>query len=225
MTAVNDGHMFGAPYNVVAGFRNRRQAELAARRLTSAGLPQASVEVGTRADAGGPVETAELRAEMQDELDHSWTAATGRQTQGAAVGTIAFALSGVFVGLVVGLVANLGLGLDMSVAGTMLIGAIVGLFGGAVVGFVAGGGVAPRVATGDAAAFDDPRPAAERDVLLAVHVPEAETAERAARILRDDLHADRVDLVDADGTPLPPQHGHPRPADPEDYWWREAGEG
>jgi hypothetical protein len=225
MTAVNDGHMFDTPYNVVAGFRSRRQAELAARRLTSAGLPQAAVEVGTKADAGGPVETAELRAEMQAELDHTWAGATGRQAEGAVIGTTAFAIAGLVVGLVGGLVANLGLGLDMSVAGTMLIGAIVGLLGGATVGFVAGGGVAPRVDSDDPAAFDDPAPMAERDVLLAVHVSEPETAERAARILRDDLHADRVDLVDADGTPLPPQHGHPRPADPQDYWWKRAGGG
>ena len=225
MTAVNDGHMFGAPYNVVAGFKSRQQAETAARRLTSAGLPQASVEVGTRTDAGGPVETAELRAEMQDELDHNWTLVTGRQTQGAALGTATFALVGLFVGLLGGLVVNLGLGVDMSLGGTMTIGAIVGLIGGATIGFVAGGGVAPRVATEDPTAFDDPRPAAERDVLVAVHVSEAETAERAAKILRDDFHADQVHLIDADGTPLPPQHDHPRPADPQDYWWKQAGEG
>lgn len=225
MTAVNGGHMFGAPYNVVAGFRSRQQAELAARRLTSAGVPQSSVEVGTRPDAGGPVETAELRAEMQDELDHSWAAFTGRQTRGAAFGTATFAFAGLVVGLLGGLGANLGLGLDMSLAGTMTIGAIVGLLAGATVGFVAGGGVAPRVATEDPAAFDDPRPAAERDVLVAVHVSEAETAERAAKILRDDFHAEQVHLIDADGTPLPPQHDHPRPADPQDYWWKRAGEG
>ena len=57
--------MFDTPFNVLAGFRSRAQAETAARRLTSAGLPGASVEVGVRPDAGGPVETAELRAEMQ----------------------------------------------------------------------------------------------------------------------------------------------------------------
>ena len=127
MTEVNDGHIFATPFNVVAGFRTRQQAESAARQLTSVGLPEGSVEVAS-ADAGGPLETAEL--------------------------------------------------------------------------------------------------AAERDVLLAVHATEAETAERAARMLREELHAERVDLVDADGTPLPPQHDHPRPADPgEEYWWEQAGEG
>jgi hypothetical protein len=225
MAAVNDGRMFDTPFNVVAGFRSRQQAESAARRLTSAGVPESSVEVGARADAGGAVEMAELRADMQDELNSNWAAATGRQTQGAVVGTSAFALIGLVVGLIGGFLANVGLGLDMSVAGTMTIGAIVGLVGGATVGFVAGGGVAPRAEAAGQPEFDDPQPVAERDVLLAVHASEPETAERAARILRDEADAERVHLVDAQGTPLPPQHGQPRPGDPENYWWKEAGEG
>ena len=225
MAAVNDGRMFDTPFNVVAGFKNRQQAESAARRLASVGVPESSVEVGLEPDAGGPVETAELRAEMQDELNANWAAATGSQTRGAAVGTVTFAVAGLFVGLVGGFLADVGLGLDMSVAGTMAIGAIVGLVAGSTVGFVAGGGVAPRVESAGQRSFDDPRPVAERDVLLAVHVAEAETAERAARLLRDDLHAEGVHLVAADGTPLPPQHGQPRPGDPEGYWWKEAGEG
>ncbi len=224
MAAVNDGRMFDTPFNVVAGFRSRAQAEAAARRLTSAGLPEGSVEVGARPDAGGPVETAELRAEMQSELDANWGMVTGRQVRGALFGTGAFALAGLVIGGVVGLL--LGLGLSMSLAGTIVIGALIGLVAGATAGFVAGGGAASR--TGAASAgerFDDPALLAERDVLLAVHATEAETAERAAKMLRDDLHADRVDLVDATGTPLPPEHDHPRPADPEGYWWRQAGSG
>jgi len=225
MTTADSGHMFTTPYNVVAGFRSRQQAEAAARRLASAGLPRTSVEVGTGSDMGGAVETAELRAEMQDELDHSWAGVTGRQTEGAAVGTITFAIGGLIVGLLAGFVANLGLALEMSLAGTMLIGGVLGLIGGATAGFVAGGGIAPRATSGPPAAFNGPRLAAERDVLVAVHASEPETAEQAAKLLRDDLHADPVHLVDADGTPLPPQHGHPRPADPTNYWWRQAGEG
>ena len=224
MAAVNDGHMFDAPYNVVAGFRTRQQAESAARRLTSAGLRGASVEVGARPGAGGPAETAGLRAEMQEELSANWAPATGRQTRGALLGTGAFAVVGFFVGLVGGFLANVGLGLDMSLAGTMAIGAIAGTVGGATVGLVAGGGMAPRVDGGGTPALDDPAPAAERDVLLAVHVTEPAMAEEAAQILRAE-QAERVDLVDASGTPLPPQHGNPRPGDPEGYWWKAAGEG
>lgn len=224
MAAVNDGRMFDTPFNVVAAFRSRAQAETAARRLTSAGLPAEAVEVATRPDAGGPVETAELRAEMQSELGRNWGMATGRQVRGALFGTGAFALAGLVVGGVIGLV--LGLGLSMSLAATVVIGALIGLVAGATIGFVAGGGGAPRTGAAVAAGeFDDPAPLAERDVLLAVHATEAETAERAAKMLRDDLHADRVDLVDASGTPLPPEHDHPRPADPEGYWWKQAGSG
>ena len=224
MAAVNDGHVFDTPFNVVAGFTSRQQAESAARRLTSAGLRGADVEVGARPGIGGPVETAGLRAEMQDELSANWAPATGRQTRGALLGTTTFAVVGFIFGLVGGLLANVGLGLDMSLAGTMAIGAIVGMVGGATVGLVAGGGIAPRIDGGGQPAFDDPAPASERDVLLAVHVREPAMAERAAEILRAE-HAERVDLVDADGTPLPPQHGDPRPGDPEGYWWKAAGEG
>ena len=176
-------------------------------------------------DTGGAVETAELRAEMQDELDESWGGVTGRQTEGAAVGTITVAVAGLIVGLLAGFVAKLGLALEMSLAGTMLIGGVFGLIGGATAGFVAGGGIAPRVTSDDPEALNDSRLAAERDVLVAVHASEPETAEQAAKLLRDDLHADQVHLVDADGTPLPRQHDHPRPADPTDYWWKQAGEG
>jgi len=225
MAAVNDGRSFDTPFNVVAGFRSRAQAETAARQLTSAGLPAGSVEVGAQPDAGGPVETAELRAEMQSELNGNWGLVTGRQVQGALIGTGALAVVGLIVGGVIGLI--LGLALSMSLGPTIVIGAVIGLLAGATVGFVAGGGAAPRTgaATATAEGFDDPAPLAERDVLLAVHATEAEIAERAAKMLRDDLHADRVDLVDATGTPLPPQHDSPRPADPDGYWWKEAGSG
>jgi hypothetical protein len=225
MAAVNDGRMFDTPFNVVAGFRSRAQAETAARRLSSAGLPEVTVEVGARPDAGGPVETAELRAEMQSELNRNWGMVTGRQARGALVGTGSLALAGLIVGGVIGLI--LALGLSMSLSGTIVIGAIIGLMAGGTIGFVAGGGAASRTGGGIAGTgeFDDPAPVGERDVLLAVHAAAAGTAERAAQILRDDLHADRVDLVDASGTPLPPEHDHPRPADPEGYWWNQAGKG
>jgi len=223
MTAAHEGRLFDSAFNVVAGFRGRFEAEAAARQLKYAGLQGATVEVAARPDPGGPMETAELRAEMQDELSASWAGATGRQARGAVFGGGAFALTGLVVGAVFGLLLGLGL-VDAPVAGTMLAGAIIGAVGGAVAGLVVGGGMAPRAAR-EVADLDDPTPAAERDVLLVVHANEPDTAQQAARLLREDLHADRVDLVDAAGTPLPPQAGHPRPADPKDYWWREAGQG
>ena len=222
MTAASNAR-FDSPFNVVAGFRSRLQAEAAARRLMSAGLPGAAVEVEPEPDAGGPVETAELRAEMQDELNQSWGGPTGRQTRGALVGVAAFGIVGLAIGAALGLLFSLGV--DASLAGMTLLGAILGAIGGSVAGLVTGGGFAPRLAPHDPAEFDDPKPLAERDVLLAVHVGDPGTAEQAARLLREQLHADRVDLVDASGTPLPPQALHPRPADPEGYWWNEAGKG
>jgi len=87
---------------------------------------------------------------------------------------------------------------------------------GATVGFLAGGGLAPR--------RGELTPAAERDVLLAVHSDDRSTVEDAARVLTA-LGAERVDLVDGYGTPLPPQYAHPRPADPPGWWWRRAGRG
>jgi hypothetical protein len=39
------------------------------------------------------------------------------------------------------------------------------------------------------------------------------------------LGAERVHLVDTHGIPLPPQAQHPWPADPEGWWWRNAGHG
>jgi hypothetical protein len=72
--------------------------------------------------------------------------------------------------------------------------------------------------------MDDERTVAERDVLVAVHVDEQGLAERAADGLRR-LGAETVHLVDAAGTPLPPQSEHPRPADPEGWWWKRAGQG
>lgn len=225
MAAVNDGRMFDTPFNVVAAFRTRQLAEAAARRLTSAGLAPASVEVKA-ADARGPLETAELRAEMQDELNRNWAPATGRQARGAALGTSAFAGAGLVIGALLGLIADVVLGLDLSVAGMIVIGAAIGLVAGATIGFVAGGGTAARTgADPRAERFDDPGLKAERDVLLAVHTVEPGMAEKAARMLRDDLQADEVHLVDAAGTPLPPQAGNPRPADPDGYWWKQAGQG
>jgi hypothetical protein len=217
--------MFDAPFNVVAGFRTHEQAETAARRVASLALPGGRVEVGSRRDAGGAVETAELRAEMQEELGASWAPATGRQARGAVFGVAALATIGLVLGAVVGFVLGLTLDLGVPLATMTVLGAIIGTVAGSVVGLVVGGGVAPRMGSHGDAEFDDPTPAAERDILLAVHVSEPEAAERAARMLRDELDADRVDLVDATGTPLPPQRDHPRPADPEGYWWKAAGQG
>jgi hypothetical protein len=48
----------------------------------------------------------------------------------------------------------------------------------------------------------------------AVNEQEAEVAHEVL----EGAGAARVDDVDRDGEPLPPQSEHPRPADPPDYW-------
>src|SRR5437763_937668 len=92
----------------VAAVRRGQEAERAARRRAAAGMAAGGVELGPRPDPGGPVETAELRADMQDELNADWFPATGRQAQGALVGTAAVAAAGIVVGGVIGLIAGLG---------------------------------------------------------------------------------------------------------------------
>ena len=70
---------------------------------------------------------------------------------------------------------------------------------------------------------DEPLPA-ERDLLVAVHVDDRILVDRAAAVLRG-LGAEEVHLVASGGVPLPPQAQHPRPADPEGFWWTHASHG
>ena len=95
----------------------------------------------------------------------------------------------------------------------------LGIIGGATIGFLAGGIHGQLVH-----ARTDAEMVAERDWLIAVHANQTEIAERAAAVLRES-GAERVDLVDGSGTPLPPQAQNPRPADPPSWWWRRAGRG
>lgn len=70
----------------------------------------------------------------------------------------------------------------------------------------------------------DERLAAERDLLVAVHVENPRLIGRAAAVLRG-LGAEEVHLVAAGGVPLPAQAQHPRPADPDGFWWTHANRG
>lgn len=71
---------------------------------------------------------------------------------------------------------------------------------------------------------DDNPVRAERDLLVAVHVGDRIMAEGSADLLRR-LGAEEVHLGAAGGIPLPPQAQHPRPADPDGFWWTHAGHG
>jgi hypothetical protein len=99
---------------------------------------------------------------------------------------------------------------------------VIGL-AGATVGLVAGGAHLDRPHGEELDTGAEPE-VAERDVFVAVHVHDPVLAARAAGVLRE-LGAERVHLVDGRGVPLPPQADHPRPADPDGWWWTAAGEG
>jgi hypothetical protein len=103
---------------------------------------------------------------------------------------------------------------------------VTGLIAFTTIGFFAGGSFNPRFETADDPERDlgDRRTGAEKDFLVGVHLEQRPLAEGAARLL-DDAGAEHVHCFDASGTPLPPQAGHPRPADPPGWWWRRAGRG
>ena len=70
---------------------------------------------------------------------------------------------------------------------------------------------------------DEPLPG-ERDLLVAVHVDDRLLVDRATAVLRR-LGAEEVHLVASGGIPLPYQAEHPRPADPDGFWWTHASHG
>jgi hypothetical protein len=106
--------------------------------------------------------------------------------------------------------------------GIVLAACVFGL-AGATIGLVAGGGGFGGEQGREPDRGDRPE-MAERDVLVTVQLGDPAAAERAAGLLRG-LGAERVHFVDVDGIPLPPQAQHPRPADPDGWWWRNAGHG
>jgi hypothetical protein len=219
------------PYNTVAAFASDEAATSAVERLAAAGIPAAAISRRRPGDEPGPEEIGELRAEMQDELAESWAGPAGlimtpSQAKGAFVGTVVAGGIGAVFGLVIALLWVAAGDSTLSGPARVALCVFLGVIGGATVGFVAGGiqksrqpGVRDPARPGD-----DRRMTAERDHLVAVHSDERDLVERASAILRDG-GAERVHFVDGTQTPLPPQAGNPRPADPSGWWWRRAGHG
>jgi hypothetical protein len=212
------------PYNVVGAFPTERDATMAVERLTTDGIPRSAVAVHDPRRGSSRDERAELRAEMQEELAEGWIGPagltmTGSQAKGAFFGTVFAAGVGGAVGLAAGFAWAYAVDSTLSRPARILLTLFLGIIGGATVGFLAGGIHGQQV---DARTGADM--VAERDWLIAVHANETEIAERAAAVLRA-IGAERVDLVDGSGTPLPPQAQNPRPADPPGWWWRRAGRG
>jgi len=225
------GRHFETPFNVVASFPAEAAARSAVRALGERGVPPSAITVaGT--DGDSDEEVAALRAEMQEEVGRSsaspWVLMTGRQAKGAFWGTLLTAAAFMVVGLVVGAVWAIFFRSALPPWARIVFVVLVAGLAGGTVGFVGGGGIEPRLeAAGQPSTeLDDITPVAERahEAIVAVHSGDRATVEDAAAILGS-LGAERVAFVDATGTPLPPQKGHPRPADPPGYWWKHAGSG
>ena len=223
---------WATPFNVVASFHRRKQAEQARDLLVEEGIPVDAVTVIDH--LGSAANTAEdkamLRAEMQDEINDSWAAPVffipGPQARAAFLGTLLFSGVGAVVGLFGGLAWVAWFDGILAPGWRLFIAVGLGALAGGTIGFLAGGEFEPRIRAEDdpGAPMEDPRPSAERNVVVAIHTHRRDVAEHAADLLSG-FGAERVDRVTAGGTPLPPQAAHPRPADPRGWWWKRAGRG
>jgi len=214
------GRQLRTSYNLVAGFRRMDGARLALRVLQEQGVPPEAMRLDDHSAGNSDEQVAALRSEMQSELGDGWASPaalmTATQGRGALWGALLVGLAAMVAGLVVGALWAVGVRPGPPAWARIVSLVLISGAAGSTIGFLTGGGFAPR--------RDKLRPAAERDVLLAVHSDDRSTVEDAARVLTA-LGAERVDLVDGYGTPLPPQYAHPRPADPPGWWWRRAGRG
>lgn len=211
------------PFNVIAAFVQDHDSSVAVDSLAASGVPRSAITVHRPDDGPTGEEVAELEAEMQDELVSSWGALSGLRASRAFGGVMMLGLAGVVLGAAGGFGWASLFASGLSRLGRVLIVAGVAGLGGATIGFVAGGSGLNWRRRQERDAGDE-RLVGERDVLVAVHLTDRVGAERAAALLRE-LGAERVHLIALDGVPLPPQAQHPRPADPEGYWWRNAGHG
>lgn len=219
--------VFDTPFNVVAAFCRPEDAASAVRALTDHEVSHRIIQIRRPGDPVSDEEIAEARAEMQDELGASFAGpglVTGEQAKGAFTGAAVLGGAGGLAGLLAGWVW--GYAFDASLSGVTRLVIAAGIVGlaGTIVGMVAGGGLAYRLAGNPRGApehADEPT-MAERDVLVAIHAGDRDVAEKAAGLL-EEHGAERVHLVDGFGTPLPPQAAHPRPADPDGWWWARAG--
>ena len=213
----------GTPFNVIGAFPPEHDSTGSVDLLVAEGVPRSAVTVHRPGDGPTREQVAELEAEMQDELVGSWGNLSGAQAKGAVGGVLILGVAGIVLGLVAGFAWAYLLTSSLSRLGRIVIAASVTGLAGATVGLVAGGGGLDRRYGEELDTGAQPE-VAERDVLVAVRLWDPAVAQRAAAVLRD-LGAERVHLIDVHGISLPPQADHPRPADPEGWWWRNAGHG
>jgi hypothetical protein len=226
--------VMGRSFEIIGAFRDEERARRAAEDLTRRGMSRRHLRLVPALERfeGEGVRVADMRAEMQDEVNDGVAGPgvgmmTAEQARGALVGVVSGALVGILVGLFVGAVWGWTLASALSPVGRLLIATACFTVGGAVVGVVTGGGLKPRR---EAQRYPSQMPdesslAGERDTLLEVHVNDQDEASLVQHVL-EVAGAERVDAISGDGSPLPPQSDHPRPADPPGYWRNgESGHG
>lgn len=214
-------------HDIVAAFPDEQRARTALESLTKRGVRKSHLKL-VSPRSNDPARVAEMGAEMQEEVvEGVGGPGVGFMTPSQARGAFPGALLGGLVGLAVGLIAGAAWGwlTDSAISpiGRVAIVAVSFIVAGSTIGFIAGGALNPR-AEGrrkPGGMLDERRLAGERDALVAVHVSGDDEAQLAEKVLRA-AGATRIDAVDDDGAPLPPQHEHPRPADPPG-WWSNGG--
>ena len=210
-------------YDIVAAFHDPGSAERVAKDLERRGVSRRHLHLVRPQEDADPARVAEMRGEMQEEVDHTvagpGVVLTSDQAKGATGGVLAGTIAGLVLGLAVGALWAYGMESAISEAGRMMIAAVCFAIGGMTVGFVAGGSLKPRMEGKHhpGRMLDERRLAGERDTLLEVHVSNEDEAHMVEEVL-EDAGAERVDAIGREGTPLPPQNEHPRPADPPGYW-------
>jgi hypothetical protein len=215
---------FGTPFNVIAAFPHEHDSTVAVDVLVGEGVPRSAIEVHRPDQGPTGEEISELEAEMQDELVGSWGALSGPQAKRAFRAAVILGGAGIVLGVVAGFGWAYLFSSGLSRMGRVVTMASVTGLAGATIGLVDGGGGLKARRVEEGPDTDDEPMVGERDVLVAVHFGDPVVAEGAAARLRE-LGAERVHLIDVHGIPLPPQAWHPRPADPEGWWWRRAGDG
>jgi hypothetical protein len=210
-------------FDIVAAFPDPERAERVAKALERRGVPKRHLHL-VRPAHSDPARAAEMRSEMADEVNEGVAGPgvgflTEDQARGAMRGALVGMLTGLVLGLAVGTLWAFAVDSALSETGRMLIAAICFAIGGMIAGFVSGGALKPRFeATRHPGRMLDERAlAGERGALLEVHVSSDDEASIVEEVL-EHAGAERVDAVEHDGTPLPPQREHPRPADPPGYW-------
>jgi len=203
-----------ASINVIAAFRTSDGAKGARQELARAGVRKSDVRLvafRTDEEREGHTRKAALRSEMQDEVSEGWAGPSiGFMTPSQAKGVFGGVIGGAVIGALIGTIGGLAWALfadgPMSDAARFLFVFIPSVIGMSTAGFIIGGAMKPRAEGMERPGkmLDEKKMATERDTLLSVSVKDENAALKARKVL-EEAGAERVDAVDASGTPLPPE--------------------